>query len=264
MRQEAKTKTKMPSEFGIEDRSYRLKGKAAPLEYILPTRNTNRFPLLHYMESEKINRSLRYSRNQMTPFEDEQDEHAIIQPVIFENGFLNVPKTDPLLQWFLDIHPLKDKTFEMVNKRMEAARELEIMDIQDRAEATVKEMTKAQLRDIAMIIFSHKAKVWSDEDVYLQMRKHAKKDPNSILRLMEDPDVESASMIYKFFQHKLLELKFGTQLHINTKESNEKICDIPKKSGKSKEEHAMEFLKSEDGLIYLTTLENALDELITK
>ena len=72
------------------DKVYKLTKEAAPLSYMLPTRNTKRFPLLWFDENAGYNRALRYAKNQKTPFEDEQDGNAILEPVIFENGFLRV------------------------------------------------------------------------------------------------------------------------------------------------------------------------------
>ena len=52
-----------------------------------------RFPLLWFDEEKGENRALRYARNQKSPFEDEQDGNAIVEPVIFEDGFLRVPRS---------------------------------------------------------------------------------------------------------------------------------------------------------------------------
>jgi len=69
------------------DKVYKLKKEAAPLSFMLPTRNSRRFPLMWFDEEKGENRALRYARNQRSPFEDEQDGNAIVEPVIFEDGF---------------------------------------------------------------------------------------------------------------------------------------------------------------------------------
>ena len=70
----------------MKSKIYVLKSKAAPLSFILASRNTHRKPLLYF--DGKTNRALRYASNQKSPFEDEQDGNAILEPVVFENGFL--------------------------------------------------------------------------------------------------------------------------------------------------------------------------------
>ena len=52
---------------------------------MLPSRNTKRYPLLWFDEDKGVNRPLRYAINQKTPFEDEQDGNAIVEPIIFED-----------------------------------------------------------------------------------------------------------------------------------------------------------------------------------
>ena len=87
------------------DKVYKLTRNAAPLSFMLATRHTRRFPLLWVDPETGINRELRYARNQSSPFVDEQDDNAIIEPVIFEDGFLRVTKNNQVLQRFLDVHP---------------------------------------------------------------------------------------------------------------------------------------------------------------
>ena len=95
------------------DKQYRLTQKTAPLSFMLPTRNSKRFPLMYFDEETGINRSLRYASNQKSPFEDEQDGNALLTPVIFEDGFLHVPKENQILQEFLHYHPLNGMKFQL-------------------------------------------------------------------------------------------------------------------------------------------------------
>jgi hypothetical protein len=104
---------------------YKLKGEAAPLSYTLPSRNTKRYPLLWFDETNNVNRPLRYAINQKSPFEDEQDGNAIVEPIIFENGFLSVPKNNPALQQFMHYHPLNGLTFIEVDNERDAEKEVD-------------------------------------------------------------------------------------------------------------------------------------------
>ena len=87
------------------DKQYKLLGDVAPLSYMLASRHTRRFPLLWFDEEKGENRALRYARNQKSPFEDEQDGNAVLEPVMFEDGMLSVPRTNQALQKFLYYHP---------------------------------------------------------------------------------------------------------------------------------------------------------------
>ena len=77
----------------LVDKVYKLTRNAAPLSFMLQTRSSSKRPLLYFDDTKGVNRALRYARNQNSPFEDEQDGNAIVEPVIFEDGFLRVPRT---------------------------------------------------------------------------------------------------------------------------------------------------------------------------
>ena len=50
---------------------------------------------------------MRYAKNQKSIFEDEQDKNVLIEPIIFEDGFLSTKRSDTLLQQFLSLTPFK-------------------------------------------------------------------------------------------------------------------------------------------------------------
>jgi len=103
----------MANQISSTDKMYVLKKKNTPLSYMLASRNTRRSPLLHF--DGKSNRPLRYAVNQKSPFEDEQDGNAILEPIVFVDGALKVSKTNPVLQYFLELHPGNGQVFEEVN-----------------------------------------------------------------------------------------------------------------------------------------------------
>ena len=84
----------------FQDKSYRLLNDTAPLSYMLPTRHTKRFPILHFNEETGVNRELRYSPNQKSIYVDEQDDNVILEAIIFEDGLLHVRKNNHVLKDF--------------------------------------------------------------------------------------------------------------------------------------------------------------------
>jgi hypothetical protein len=94
-------KTTRKSVLEPKDRTYLLKNGKNPLTYFLASKDTPRTRLLYFDEEANTNRPLRYARNASSPFQDEQGENVIIEPIVFEDGVLMVPKTNPVLQEFL-------------------------------------------------------------------------------------------------------------------------------------------------------------------
>ena len=144
-------------ETSLVDRAYKLKKDVAPLCYILPSRNGKRYPLLYFDGTS--NRPLRYSVNQKTPFEDEQDKNVILEPVVFENGFLSVPRTNPVLQYFLSLHPANGHVFEEINTERDAASELEEMNYEVDAMIAAKSLSIDEIERVARVILGDRKSV---------------------------------------------------------------------------------------------------------
>jgi hypothetical protein len=85
---------------------------------------------MYFDEEQNVNRALRYARNQKSPFEDEQDGNAILEPIIFEDGFLHVPRTNPVLQEFLHYHPMNGLHFEEINNEKDAQEDVEVLNLE--------------------------------------------------------------------------------------------------------------------------------------
>ena len=88
-----------------KDKVYVLKQDKTPVSFFIQSRSNKRRQLLHFDEEKGINRALRYSKNQRSIFEDEQDGTAILEPIVMEDGKITVIKNNPILQQFMDMHP---------------------------------------------------------------------------------------------------------------------------------------------------------------
>ena len=108
---------------------------------MLSSRHSARSPLLYFDEEEGTNRPLRYARNQKSPFEDEQDGNAILEPIVFEDGMLTVPKENQVLQKFLHLHPSNGNVFQEINKERDASAELEVVEMEIEAQIEAKKIT---------------------------------------------------------------------------------------------------------------------------
>ena len=136
------------------DKVYKLKNDAAPLSFTLPSRSSKRFPLLWFDEENNVNRPLRYAINQKSPFEDEQDGNPLVEPIIFENGFLSVPKQNPVLQQFLYYHPMNGIVFEEVNHEKDAQEEVEILAAEVDALIKARELSIEELETVYRVLFN--------------------------------------------------------------------------------------------------------------
>ena len=186
------------------DKTYRLMRDAAPLSFMLPVRNSRRSPLLWFDEEKGTNRALRYGANQKSPFEDEQDGNVIVEPIVFEDGFLTVPRTNQVLQKFLHYHPLNGKKFEEVNNEKDAAEVVEALNVQVDALIEAKKLTIEQLETIGRVLMATDVSKMTTAELRRDILIYAKEDPTGFLRMVSDPEIKLQSKVQMFFDKSIL------------------------------------------------------------
>jgi len=239
------------------DKTYKLKSNATPISFTLPSRNTSRFPLLHFDEEQNTNRALRYARNQKSPFEDEQDGNFLLEPVIFDDGFLNVPRTNPVLQQFLHYHPMNGSVFVEVDKTVDAAKEVEDLNFEVDALIEARQLSIEQLEVVSRVMFQKDVTTVSTAELRRDVLIYAKKEPKSFLEILNDPLLKLQSNVQLFFAHNLLQFRNGQrEVWFNTKSNKKKMMSIP--FGEDPYETVALFLKSDEGIEVLKFLEISL------
>ena len=239
------------------DKTYKLKSNATPISFTLPSRNTTRFPLMYFDEEQNMNRALRYARNQKSPFEDEQDGNFLLEPIIFDDGFLSVPRTNPVLQQFLHYHPLNGHSFVEVDKTVDAAQEVENLNFEVDALIEARQLTIEQLEVVSRVMFQKDVTNISTAELRRDVLIYAKKEPRSFLEILNDPLLKLQSNVQLFFAHNLLQFRNGQrEVWYNTKSNKKKMMSIP--FGEDPFETVALFLKSDEGIEVLKFLEISL------
>jgi len=239
------------------DKVYKLVKDAAPLSYTLPIRNSRRYPLLWFDEVNNINKPLRYAVNQRSPFEDEQDGNAIVEPVIFENGFLSVPKNNPVLQQFLYYHPLNGRAFIEVNNEKDANKEVEILNVEVDALIEARQLSIDQLETMSRVLFGRDPQKVTTAELKRDILVFAKRDPRAFLNVLNDPMLRHNANIHVFFNSKLLTFRNNNkEVWFNTSTNKKKMLSVP--YGEDPYLAVAHFLQSDEGLDYLKMLESNL------
>jgi hypothetical protein len=238
------------------DKVYKLK-IGNPLSYTLASRNHPRFPLMWFDEKNNVNRALRYSTNQKSPFEDEQDGTAIIEPVIFEDGFLRVPKNNPVLQQFLHYHPLNGVIFGEVDKEKDAAAEVDELNLEIEAMMEAKQLSIDQIETLTRVIFGKDPSTVSTAELKRDILIFAKREPKDFLNILNDPELKFQAKVRLFFENKLLILRNNDkEVWFNTSTNKKKMLSVP--FGEDPYDMVAHFLQSDEGLDSLKMLEALL------
>lgn len=188
-------------------KQYRLKREVAPLCFMLNSHHNKRSPLLYFDEETGINKPLRYARNQKSPFEDEQDGNAILEPVVFEDGFLLVDRTNQVLQEFLSYHPGNGMIFEEIDNKKDAAEELEVEELVLDAQLLARDLDLGMLETVSRVLIGGNADKLSTAELKRDILVYSRNYPIEFIEMLNDPALQMYDDVAQFFASVLLIIK---------------------------------------------------------
>jgi len=191
-----------------------------------------------------INRELRYARNQASPFVDEQDGNAIIEPVVFEDGFLRVPKSNQVLQRFLDVHP-HNEIVESINIELDAMIEARSLSI-------------SQLETLTRVLFQKDPSRISTDEMKRDILVYAKREPQDFMSVINDPVLKLQATVHKLFEQGLIKYRNkNKEVWFATKTNKTRLCVIP--FGEDPIYIVSSYFQSDEGIEALKVLENLME-----
>ena len=243
-----------------KDRVYILKRGGTPPSYTIQSRNSTRKPLLYWDEEKNTNRALRYAKNQKTPFEDEQDGFAIVEPVTFYDGLLTVPKTNPVLQEFLAKHPGYGVEFIEKDNERNASDELAKMTSSLDAQTLVRDSDINLLIPVAKILLGvSTVDRLKTTEIRRDMMIYAKESPEELLDLMNDPEVAVKNVSVQAIHDGLIQFRPSKrELYYNLKDNKKKLMSVP--FDETPEASLSSFLMSPDGVDLMKYLEKEINK----
>lgn len=239
----------------LKDRVYLLKSKATPLTYVLPSKHSRRFPLLHFDGT--TNRELRYARNQRSPFADEQDGNFILEPIIFEDGVLKVSKTDITLQKFLELHPGNGRVFYEFDPEKDAAEDLVELNYEIDALMIAREMGIDKCEAVLREVYGPKVDRMTSQEIRRDVMVMARNSPMEFLSMVDDSSVRIANTVASFFDIGVLSLRnSGKDVYFNMSDNKKKMLTVPQ--GESYEDACIAYFKTDEGMEVFKKLESEL------
>lgn len=212
----------------ITDKLYVLKRKTFPISFMLASRNTTRRSLLYFDTKTNTNRPLRYAVNQKSPFEDEQDGNFILEPIIFDDGLLSVPKENQVLQMFLSYHPDNGSVFEEVDTKRDASVQIDSINIQLDAQIAARELDIATAEAIARVMMGTRVDRLSSEELRRDLMLFARNNPYDFLQLLNDPELKLQNIAVKALQDGTFVLKNKNRdIFFNLQDNKKKLMGVP-------------------------------------
>ena len=237
----------MSTQKELKDKIYVLKRKTFPISFMLASRNTRNKSLLHFDASKGLNRALRYAVNQKSPFEDEQDGNFILEPIIFDDGLLSVPKENQVLQMFLAYHPDNGSVFEEVDTKRDASVQIDSINVQLDAQIAARELDIATAEAIARVMMGTRVDRLSSEELRRDLMLFARNNPYDFLQLLNDPELKLQNIAVKALQDGTFVLKNKNRdIFFNLQDNKKKLMGVP--FGEDATRLLASWLQSNDGL----------------
>lgn len=222
MKTQEKTVPTVAKNWELKNRVYTLTGNKTPLTYTIKSRN-----IFWFDPERQMQREIKYTNNQQTVFVDEFKGDARLAHITFENGVLNVPKENVILQQLLSLyHPGKDKEYVEFNPIQQAVDEVEIIELEIQALNGAKSMDIDQIEAILRVEQGSSVSSMSTKELRRDILVMAKNNPKLFLELAADDNVELRNFGIKATEAGILELSSDNRTFTIGK-SKRKIMEVP-------------------------------------
>lgn len=198
---EAKTIT-APPKWETRDRVYMLKGGKSPLTYFVKTRG-----FIWFDEEKGYNRELRYAINQKSLFTDEQDDNVRLGHIVFTDGVLYAPKTNPLLQQLMSYyHPEAGVKWEEFDPIQNTKDEVDTVELQLDAMNMVTELDIDHIEAILRTELGPNVTKMTSKELKRDAFRFAQANPKLFMEVAQDEDIKLRNLANHAVEKKLLKL----------------------------------------------------------
>jgi len=238
----------------LKQRIYTLVGGITPVNFILRSRHTTNKPLLFF--DGKVNRSLRYSSNHASVFEDEQYGDVTLPAIIFTNGKLITRPEETVLQDFLSKHPDNGKVFAEFDPSSKAEKELDRIELELEAMSLARSMEIEDLEAIARVVLKSQINGMSSKEIRRDMLLFAKNNPETFTNLANDENIKLRNLAIRAVEMGIIKIGADNCTVSWTKGKKEKIVTVP--FGENVYSGLAKYFKTDDGINVMQAIINEI------
>jgi len=208
-------------------RTYYLKTGKSPLVYTIPSRHSQKKPLLYFDEKKGYQRELRYATNHASPFVDEQEGPVTLGRIILRDGLITVRKEDVCLQKLLSLyHPFLNKIYSEHNPVKDSKNELYWIELELEALNTARLLEIEQAEAILRAEFGSSVSDLSSSELKRDLMIFAKRQPGLFIELADDENVQLRNIGVKATEAGILNLS-ADQRTFTYGQSSRKLMTVP-------------------------------------
>lgn len=240
----------VPSSFEFKDRSYSIKGEDEPVAYYFKRK------FLWYDPIKGYEREVLFTDNQKTPFVDEFKGAVIPARPALRGGVLRVPKEKRVWQYILsELHPHLGKRYVELDSRKDAIDELEEMNTEFEAMKLAMEMDISKAESIVRANVGSVVSKMSSFEIMRDLRVMAKQDPQLLIDLANDDNIELRNIAAKAVEQSVLKISADRRT-VTWGANGRKLFSVPF------EEHPLiaitSWFKTNEGLDLLPQIERKI------
>jgi len=251
-----KAKEKPAVGWEMKDRVYYLIGNKRPIVMTVPSRHTEKRPLLWFDEELGYQRELRYATNMRSCFADEQEGPVTLAHIIFRDGTLFVPKQQQALQKLLSMyHPLKDVLFSEFDAVKEAVDELGGIEAELEALNLAAAMDVDNAEAILRVEYGSRVTEMTSKEIRRDLMVFAKRNPGLFVELANDENVHIRNFGIKAVEAGIIKLA-DDQRTFNWASNGRKVMTVP--FDENPYSALAAFFKTDDGIEIYQNIEKRL------
>lgn len=251
-----------------ENKSYRLLDDRSGTSFLLKVgRDMN---LLIYDQKENVNKAIRHCPNEKSIFVEDQSKYAIVETIIFEHGYLEVPFNKPITQKFLDSHPDNLSNgggwFEEVNDEVEASDYVDIEDLKHSIKDAIIQKSKESdgiyaLEMVASVItgsFSESTSLSLNElkrIIYIEIENNPDYfvDEKGNVNIFDDQETQRKFIVLRALKDGIIK-KSANGKTMSWGKTHKKIITAP--IGVDLVDHFAEYLSTNEGILVAEEIKN--------
>jgi len=238
----------------IKPRIFLLHGNKRPLRFMLPVKHSNSKPLLYFDGS--MNRALRWATNQTSPFVDEQDGLATVEPIIFEDGKLMVQEFNSNLVKFLYLHPDFNQKFYEFDAEKDANKQVQDLTSSLDAQVAAKDLDISDLEAIARVVMKSGVSNLTSSELRRDMIIYARNNPVEFNNLLNDENLKLRNLAVRAIEEGVLILKGDQRTVVWAGQKDKTVMVAP--FGENVYSALALFFKTDEGLDVMQNITNKL------
>jgi hypothetical protein len=170
-----------------------------------------------------------------------------MEPIVFEDGFLTVDRTNQVLQHFLSLHPGNGMIFDEIDEAKDAAEELEIEELILDAQLLARDLDIAMLETVARVLLGSGADKLSTAELKRDILVFSRNHPEDFIDILNDPALQMYDDVVQFFSKNLLTLRNNQRdVYFNLAKNKTKMLTVP--YGEQPNDIVSSYLQTDEGL----------------